>query len=1078
MKKRITHCLPAILLLFFCLPGSTWGARVSYDSYSLLVDGERRIILSGEFHYWRLPSRDLWPEILRRIRAAGYNAVRVYFPWSVHSPGPGVYDFQGIRDVSALLEECRRQDLYVLAAMGPYVCAETDAGGLPAWLFQYPLKLRCLEGTLLPRGVYDPAYVQGWTREWFSRILPILAAHQVTRDPEGPVLLVQVENEYPEALLSSGPVQIPPRMGNRQYVEELVEMTREYGIDVPVSHNDVSFLNLSYPGSWNGIVDLYSIDLYPFTASGQAGGGPSWDTGNAFRPLLDRTETLVRGLGGQAAETPLFMAEYQGGWYDGWGGEGYDARYDALGPAYFNILDKSLLAQGFTIINRYMFYGGTNWGYLPNPEVYTSYDYGAPLREWGVMSGAYAAMKRIGMFLEAFPGLWSATERLEVPEDTSEDPRALYRVRESRFENPDGSHPRLTFLRNGDREGDYSTRVRVPWMGDGHLVPRAPGAAIPVPERSMRILVSNLQLERFLLLYSTFELLTCAGRDDSRKLVVYGREGEQGEMAFHIPDEPRVEYASEAVDWSREKDAGELVLRATVEAEPLFFKFSQPGGHGSLTLLLVSEDLAGRTWRVRDGEREILVIGPYFVPPRVVETGERDTVGLPLWVHSPSPVYLFPGNRKPGNLPETGEEPRQEQEIGLVRFDLTPKEPPALPKLGPWVFTPGAPETEPGFDDGFWRAVPDPDSMSPDLYGFHYGFVWYRGKYAPAPGMQPQALRLDARHCYSVYWNGRFLGSHDSFTTGMFGPGAAGSPDLFSDPVDFSVPQDSVEETNTISVLVENLGHNKGFASFYDIMNPRGILSAEVVGDPETQISWKIQGRSAREGTDPFNASGLHGEREGAYLPGFEDAGWLPVDLPHDWDQDDRVVPGFAGTGWYRTRFRLDLPEGMETPLCLRVRRASSKALIWINGRLMGRTWEAKGPQSRFYLPKGVLNTSGENVLAVCLWRRGDEQGNPEPAVLDMAGLEPYPLDHRVSGGPVAGNPENDAGFSATRHLLTLGTGTPDESVTVTGESGGGCGGCRTADGASLPWGSGLLVLLLTGFLQILRRRMRKEEKG
>ena len=72
--------------------------RVSFDRYSLMVDGRRLVLWSGEFHYWRLPSPDLWRDVLEKMKAAGFNAASIYFDWGYHSPAPGVYDFSGVRD--------------------------------------------------------------------------------------------------------------------------------------------------------------------------------------------------------------------------------------------------------------------------------------------------------------------------------------------------------------------------------------------------------------------------------------------------------------------------------------------------------------------------------------------------------------------------------------------------------------------------------------------------------------------------------------------------------------------------------------------------------------------------------------------------------------------------------------------------------------------------------------------------------------------------------------------------------------------------------------------------------------------
>src|ERR1022692_1134601 len=54
---------------------------ITYDSYSLSIDGRRTFIWSGEFHPFRLPSPDLWLDVLQKMKASGYNAVSIYFDW-------------------------------------------------------------------------------------------------------------------------------------------------------------------------------------------------------------------------------------------------------------------------------------------------------------------------------------------------------------------------------------------------------------------------------------------------------------------------------------------------------------------------------------------------------------------------------------------------------------------------------------------------------------------------------------------------------------------------------------------------------------------------------------------------------------------------------------------------------------------------------------------------------------------------------------------------------------------------------------------------------------------------------------
>src|SRR4051794_21799278 len=59
---------------------------ITWDKYSLMIDGNRAVIWSGEMHPFRLPSPSLWRDVLQKLKANGYNAVSVYFDWGYHSP--------------------------------------------------------------------------------------------------------------------------------------------------------------------------------------------------------------------------------------------------------------------------------------------------------------------------------------------------------------------------------------------------------------------------------------------------------------------------------------------------------------------------------------------------------------------------------------------------------------------------------------------------------------------------------------------------------------------------------------------------------------------------------------------------------------------------------------------------------------------------------------------------------------------------------------------------------------------------------------------------------------------------------
>jgi aryl-phospho-beta-D-glucosidase BglC (GH1 family) len=92
---------------------------VTYDGYSFMIDGKRTYLWAGEFHYFRLPNQDLWLDVFQKMKAAGFNAVSLYFDWGYHSPAPGVYDYTGVRDVNKLLDLAAQTGLYVIGRQHP-----------------------------------------------------------------------------------------------------------------------------------------------------------------------------------------------------------------------------------------------------------------------------------------------------------------------------------------------------------------------------------------------------------------------------------------------------------------------------------------------------------------------------------------------------------------------------------------------------------------------------------------------------------------------------------------------------------------------------------------------------------------------------------------------------------------------------------------------------------------------------------------------------------------------------------------------------------------------------------------------
>src|SRR4051794_16234364 len=226
--------LVAMLALVVALGGRAAPARadthaVTWDKYSLMIDGKRVYVWSGEFHPFRLPNPDLWRDILQKMKANGYDAVSIYVDWAYHSPKPGVYDFSGVRDMDKFLDIAQQVGIYVIARPGPYINAEVDAGGYPGWLTTKAGTARSNNATYL-------SYVD----EYLSQIDAILARHQVTNGT-GPVVLYQIENEYANNTSNAAGI------GSMKH---LYDKVRADGITVPIFHNDKGRNGFWTPGGF------------------------------------------------------------------------------------------------------------------------------------------------------------------------------------------------------------------------------------------------------------------------------------------------------------------------------------------------------------------------------------------------------------------------------------------------------------------------------------------------------------------------------------------------------------------------------------------------------------------------------------------------------------------------------------------------------------------------------------------------------------------------------------------------------------------------------------------------------------
>jgi Glycosyl hydrolases family 35/Beta-galactosidase jelly roll domain len=347
--------------------------RIRYDSQCLTIDGKDIFIYSGAFHYFRCP-KELWPDRFQKIKDAGFNTVETYVPWNwcERQMPDGVNDFSKVdlKDFDDWLTMAEHFGFYIIVRPGPYICAEWDTGGYPQWLLtkkpENPLRSQAWLRS------DDPVYLS-WSKHWYDAVCPVIARHQITRKAPGQpgVILVQVENEY-----DFGP-PFPDEVRINQ-VKALAQYARADGIDVPLITCWTHVVRGSADPILRQIFDC--CNFYP-------------------RWAVEDTLKNMEELRPEQPDAPMATTELQGGWFANVGGQ-LSQDQDGLTGSQINNLTLFVMEHGETILNYYMLFGGTNPDDWAARDITSTYDYNAPIREWGGAGDRYQRVSAIGHMLQ------------------------------------------------------------------------------------------------------------------------------------------------------------------------------------------------------------------------------------------------------------------------------------------------------------------------------------------------------------------------------------------------------------------------------------------------------------------------------------------------------------------------------------------------------------------------------------------------------------------------------------------------------------------------------------------------------
>lgn len=314
------------------------------------LNGQPFKILSGAIHYFRIDPDD-WYHSLFNLKALGFNTVETYVPWNAHEPHKGQFDFSGRLDIERFIQTAQSLGLYMIVRPSPFICAEWEFGGLPAWLLEEDMRIRSS----------DPAFIEA-VSHYYDRLLGILTRYQV--DQGGPILMMQVENEYG----SYGE--------DKTYLRAVRDLMKEKGVTCPLFTSD---------GPWRATLRAGTLIEDDVFVTGNFGSKASYNFAQ-MQEFFDE----------HGKKWPLICMEFWDGWFTRWKEPVIHRDPEELAEAVHEVLELGS-------INLYMFHGGTNFGFMNGcsargtldlPQV-TSYDYGALLNEQGNPTEKYCAVQKM-----------------------------------------------------------------------------------------------------------------------------------------------------------------------------------------------------------------------------------------------------------------------------------------------------------------------------------------------------------------------------------------------------------------------------------------------------------------------------------------------------------------------------------------------------------------------------------------------------------------------------------------------------------------------------------------------------------
>lgn len=557
------------------------------NSRYLTRDGKPWLPVMGEFHFSRYP-RSQWEEEILKMKSAGVNVIATYVIWIHHEEIENQFEWTGQRDLGAFAQLCAKHGLYLEARIGPWTHGEVRNGGLPDWVVK--------QG---PTRVNDPIYLAA-VRKWYGAV-----GHQLQGllwKDGGPVIGVQLENEYSKRGPGAG----------EEHILALKKIAIDSGLDVPLyfvtgwdnaavpPRAVIPTYGGGYPDApWDRtVVKLPPPEVYAFRFQSRisANMGAMHDS-KSVQAKADPQDHL-----------PYFTAEIGGGIEDTY------HRRPVIQPDDIGAMFPVMLGSGVNLYGTYMFQGGENpdgklstlqesqsTGY-PNDVPVKSYDFQAPLGEFGQERASLRKLKVFNYFLNDF-GSDLAPMIVHAPANMPKDTKDLSVTRAAVRSNGDTG---FIFLNNYVRGYSMPARpatqfeIRVP--GGTLMVPQHP---VDIPSGAYFIWPFNLRVEGITIRYSTAQLFTRVQQANTTTLFFSAVNGIPPELSFDAKS--IVSVQSSSGETQKDSGTGTIYLRGIKPGVESSINVLATDGK-RLRLVVLTPEEAENAWKIRIGGSDELLV--------------------------------------------------------------------------------------------------------------------------------------------------------------------------------------------------------------------------------------------------------------------------------------------------------------------------------------------------------------------------------------------------------------------------------------------------------------------------------------